>query len=199
MGQAKRRKQELKEHLLLQADWWTFSPSEWERALVDELLDMPAYPVPRMDEADMAAMKMAPNQCHANTRWYEKNDPNARSKAVSGWWMKNTDFVLHSVMKDGDQYFCVTPGDQGEDEIIFIPDPNIVWVERGANCAAIRNGEEVGVGVRRFPALTIGLFQMMRYRLFIGMDPDQAQYFSDEEMDALMRQHLTAEEMKELR
>lgn len=196
MGQAKRRKGALKEQLLLHADWWTFAPTDWEGILVRQLLDLPAFVIPRMDEKDLAAMKMAPNQCHANVRWYERNDPTGQSRAISGWWVRQCDFVLHSVLTNGTDYFCITPGEPGEREIVFIPDPDIVWAESGGNCAALRNGQEIGVGVRRFPALTIAMQEMVRYRLCIGMDPDQAQYFSDEELDALTRQHLTADERK---
>lgn len=194
MGQAKQRKEELKQRLLMNADWWTFPASEWEAALAEEILKLPAYAVPRADGADLSAMKMAPNQCHANSLWYARNDPDGQSRAVSGWLVQGFDFTLHSVVESEDQLFCVTPGEPGETEICFVPDPKIEWVERGGHSAAIRNGEEIGIGVRRFPAYTVALHQMIRYRLFIGMDPDQAQYFSSEELDGLMRQHLTADE-----
>jgi len=143
-------------------------------------------------------MKMSRNQCHANSLWYVRNDPNGESRAIPGWLVQGFDFTLHSVVESGDDLFCVTPGEPDETEIFFIPDPKIEWIETGANCSAVRNGEEIGVGIRRFPAYTIALHQMIRYRLFVGMDPDQAQYFSAEELDALMRQHLTAKERKML-
>lgn len=178
MGESKRRREELRQRLLTQADGWTFAPTRWEATLVEELLDQPAFLVPRMPAEDIAWMRMPANECHANTRWYKKNDPTGQSKSVTGWWLQGLDFVLHSVLGNGGQYMCITPTADGETTLSFVPDPKIEWVETGEVYTARRNGQLIGMGVRRFPAFTIAQHKTVRARLLAGMDPYRAIEFS---------------------
>ncbi|KTE02517.1 hypothetical protein ATE68_06745 [Sphingopyxis sp. H038] len=194
MGEANRRKILLRERLLEQVDGWTFPPSPWERALVTEVAVLPAFRARRMPAKDLEWMRMPANHCHANTRWYEANDWTHRSKAVVGWWIQGADLILHSVLTNGHEYMCITPSSPGETEIIFIPDPKIEWIESDGQLAAKRNGQIIGLGIRRYPELTIAMHETMRVRLEQGMDPDRASEFSHEEREDMMRTYLSPEE-----
>lgn len=198
MGEAKLRREQMRAIMLAQADNWSRPASAWEADLVAELLDMPVVHVPRLSAEDIAWMGMPPNECHANTRWYEANDPTGQAKAVSGWWVQGLDFVLHSVLGNKGQYRCITPSRGGETELFFIPDPKIAWVERGERLAPLRNGQEVGLGVRRFPAFTTALNDIVRQRLVSGINPYQAMQFTPDEMDRLKRDYLSSADLASL-
>lgn len=198
MGEAKQRREKLRASMLAQADDWSRPPSAWEAELVEELLDMPAVRVPRLPATDITWMGMPANECHANTRWYERNDRTGQAKSVSGWWLQGLDFVLHSVLGNQGQYRCITPSAGGETEIIFIADPKIEWVETGDVYSPRRNGQFVGLGVRRFPAFTRALNETVRARLLAGMDPYRALEFSQVEMDDLKAQYLSAKDIASL-
>lgn len=173
-------------------------PSAWEAALVEELLDENVECVPRVSPEDLAWMRMPANHCHQNCWWYEANDPTGRSRAVTGWWLQGLDFVLHSVMEADGRYFCITPSMAQESEIYFIPDPELKWIREPDRIAVMRNGGEVDLGVRRFPAFTIAWNEMLRDRLLAGVHPYRAMTFSREEMLELRRLHMTAEEIASL-
>lgn len=194
MGEAKRRKISLRERLLEQFDGWTFPPSPWERALVMEVAALPAFRARRMPAKDLEWMGMPANHCHANVRWYEANDWTHESKAVVGWWVQGSDLILHSVLTNGHEYMCITPSSLGETEIIFIPDAGIEWIESDGQLAAKRNGQIIGLGIRRYPELTIAMHETMRARLEDGIDPHRASEFSPEEREELMRIHLSPED-----
>lgn len=189
-----RRAEDLRAYLLWQADGWTFPPSEWETQIIGELHAMQGYRIARLPETDLAELELQPNKCHENARWCEKNDPKGKTKAVAGWWLQGMEFVLHSVVFHDGDYCCVTPSSLGDSEIIFYPDPLIEWAEEEGRLAAIRNGQLVGLGVRRFPAFTIAQHELVRMRLRIGMAPDRAMMFSRKELERLLERHLSPEE-----
>lgn len=199
MGEAKRRREQLRATMLEQSEFWAGPDSEWETALVEELLDMKVERVPRMAAEDIAWMRMPANACHANTRFYEANDPTGQGKSVTGWWLQGLDFVLHSVLGNNGQYCCITPSAGGETEIFFVPDPNISWIETGDVYSPVRNGQIIGLGVRRFPAFTRAMNDAVSTRLLAGMDPYRAMEFSQEEMALLQAKHLTPDQIAELR
>lgn len=194
MGEAKHKLKKLRDGLLWQAESWCFAPSAWERELVEEILCLHVHNVPRLPIKDIEWMGMPPGECHSNTRWYERNDPTKQSKSVTGWWLSGTDFILHSVLGCESQYMCITPTARGETEIQFFPDPQIQWVEIDNRIAAFRNSQEIGIGVRRFPAFTIAQNEVMRTRLLSGMNPHHASEFSPNEMNALLLENLTPDE-----
>lgn len=194
MEEAKRRADELRAYLLWQADEWTFPPSEWEAQIIGELQTMQGYRIPRLPGTDMTELELQPNECHANARWCEQNDVRGGTKAIAGWWLQGMEFVLHSVVSYDGELCCVTPSSLGENEIIFYPDPLIEWGEQDGRFAAVRNGRNIGLGVRRFPAFTIAQHELVRMRLKIGMTPDQAMMFSRKEIERLLERHLSPEE-----
>lgn len=188
------RARELQDYLLWQADGWSFPPSEWEARIIEDLHAMQGYRIPRLPDAELIELGLQPNKCHENARWCEQNDVRGGTKAVAGWWLQGMEFVLHSVVSYGGELCCVTPSRLGESEINFYPDPHIEWIERDGELAAMRNGEIVGLGVRRFPAFTIAQHELVRMRLAIGMEPDQAMTFSRNELERLLERHLSPEE-----
>ncbi|AMG75538.1 Uncharacterized protein SGRAN_3195 [Sphingopyxis granuli] len=194
MGEAKLRREAMRKRLFEQVEGWTFPPSPWEKALFEEVVALPAFRARRMPAEDLAWMRMPANHCHANARWYEANDWTGQSRAVVGWWVQGSDLVLHSLLTNGHEYMCITPSSLEETEIIFIPDPQIEWIEGDGQLSAKRNGQLIGLGIRRYPALTIAMHEIMRSRLERGMDPHSASEFSPDELEHLMREHLSSEE-----
>lgn len=184
----------LREELLFEADGWTFPPSEWEAQIVRELHDMQGYAIPRLPDAELQELELQPNACHANALWCERNDVRGGTKAVTGWWLQGMEFILHSVVHYGGDYCCVTPSRRGDSELLFYPDPLIEWVDGDGTRVAMRNGQAIGLGVRRFPAFTIAQRELVRMRLRIGMTPDQASTFSRREIERLLARHLAPEE-----
>ncbi|MER8417908.1 hypothetical protein [Mesorhizobium sp. M1329] len=198
MGEARRRREEIRGHLLAQVNEWSFPPTPWEAAVVAELLDREFRHVERLSDQELQYMRMPSNECHANARWFEKNDPTRQAKSVTGWWVQGLNFVLHSVLSNGKDYRCITPSIGDERNIPFIPDIAITWIETGEVYSATRNGQLIGVGVRRFPALTIAQNAIIRSRLLAGYDPYRAGEFTAQEMRILRDAHLTVSEIQEL-
>jgi hypothetical protein len=137
-------------------------------------------------------MKRRPNQCHANVRWYVGNDPEGLSQAVSGWKVSETrtDYVLHSVVLQDGVYMCVTPDPDDQSSFSFIPDDQIVWGEGGDVFVPTRDGHEIGVGVRRYPALTQGLNALFRDKLDRGLAIRDAMTIAPDEWRALVQAHV---------
>lgn len=199
MGEAKRRRAEERQHLLDMIDAWSFPPSDWEAALVLEISELPVFLVPRLDAATLSAMNVHQNQCHANVRRYVRSDESGASRWIAGWWINGSDLVFHSVVEIDGQLICITPSPEGEAEIPFIPDPTIEWTEEGEYGAAYRNEREIGIGIRRFPALTIAMYQMARERLLAGMDARKAAELSDADIEGLQRAHMSSNELASIR
>jgi hypothetical protein len=195
MGEAKHKLKKLRDGMLLHAEGWCFAPSAWESELVKEILRLPVYSVLRMPIEDLKWMRMQPNECHSNTLFYEQKDPTKQSKSITGWWLQGTEFILHSVVGCEGQFRCITPSASGETEIQFYPDSKIQWIEADNRTAAFRNGEEIGNGVRRFPAFTIAQNTIILNRLLSGMNPHHASEFSRDEMNALLLEYLTPDEL----
>lgn len=191
MGQAKRRREELRLAMLEKGKDWDFPPSQWEADVCSELKEEDVIVVPRVPPDQIAWMRMPANQCHANVRWYVENDPQKSSRAVVGWWVQWPNFVLHSVVAEAGNFFCITPSSFYETEIPFIPDPKISWIADGGVFSAMRNGQKIGPGVRKFPAFAIAQNAIVRERLLRGGDPIRACDFSEEEMENLKQRYIS--------
>jgi hypothetical protein len=190
MGQARVRREALRQKMLNKSKEWDFPPSPWEAAVCAELREEDVVVIHRAPAEQLAWARMPVNECHANARWYAKNDPSGKARAVAGWWVQWPNFVLHSVIEIEGALICITPSPFCEAEIPFIPDPKISWMEHGEVYSAIRNGQVVGPGVRVFPAFTMAQNAIVRERLLAGGDPLKAGDFSEAEMDELKRQHI---------
>ncbi len=189
MGEAKRKREALRRMMLEKGSEWDFPASDWEADLCAELEALPVLIVPRAPADQLASTKMKANECHTNTFWYVGNDPNKISCAVTGWWVQEPCYVLHSVIEQDGRLICITPSAFGETEIPFVPDPKISWQIEGDVRHAMRNGIEIGPGIRKFPALTMAINSIVRERLLAGANPFQAGNFSDEEVAELKRKH----------
>lgn len=190
MGQAKLRREALRQILLEKGKTWDFPPSPWEAAVCADLREQTVLIVPRASEDQLTWSRMPSNHCHANVDWYVKNDPSQKARAVTGWWVQWPNFVLHSVIEVDNRQICITPTPLKETEIPFIPDPQISWIRDGEVYSAIRDGKIIGPGVRAFPAFTMAQNMIVRERLLAGVDPFEACKFTDKEMEELKQRHI---------
>lgn len=190
MGQAKARREALRQIMLEQGKEWDFPPSPWEARICSEFREQDILIVPRASADQLAAARMPANECHGNARWYAQNDPSGKARSVTGWWVQWPDFVLHSVIETDGQLICITPTQLGEIDIPFIPDPKLTWVEDGGVYSAVRDGEIVGPGVRVYPTFTMAKNAIVRERLLAGGDPIKAMDFSDEKIEQLKQQYI---------
>ena len=176
MGEAKRRREALRDSLLRTGELWTFPETDWERDLARELGRRPVLRVPRAPDSWLEYPRMVPQQCHANASFMARSDP--EYEHVTGWWPQGGNFALHSVVRHRGQLVCVTPirsADFGmPDHVEFIPDPRIEWRQDCEDHQAYRDGVRLGVGVRTDPAETMRLIALVRERLLAGMDPQRA-------------------------
>ena len=74
MGQAKVRREALRQELLKNSKEWDFATSLWEAALCAELREGAVVVVPRAPPEQLAWSRMPAQECHAIARWYAKND-----------------------------------------------------------------------------------------------------------------------------
>lgn len=192
MGQAKVRREALRQRMLDQGKRWDFPPSPWEAAVCADLREREeeVVIVRRASAEELAWARMPANECHTNARWYAQNDPTGKARAVTGWWVQWPAFVLHSVVEIEGVLICLTPSPMHETEIPFIPDPRITWIEDGQHYSAVRDGKVIGVGVRVFPAFTMAQGAVVQERLLSGINPLTAGNFTDEEMDELKRKYI---------
>lgn len=190
MGEAKRRKEALRQRMLAEGEKWDFEPSQWEEAVCVELRGEIPKLVLRIPADRLAWMRMPAGKCHENARWYAKNDQSNKARAVAGWWVQWPDFVLHSVVEVDGRLLCVTPTPDHEIEFLFISDPKITWIKDGKVYSPIRDGRVIGPGLRAFPRFTMARNAIVRERLLAGVDPFSAIEFSDEEMEELKREHI---------
>jgi hypothetical protein len=191
MGQAKVRREALRQKMLSQLEKWVFPPTPWEVAVCADLKEDDVVLVRRLPPEQLAWARMPVNECHANARWYAKNDPAGRARAVTGWWVQWPNFVLHSVVEMDGALICMTPSLDHEAEFPFIPDPKITWVEDGQYYSAVRNDGVIGIGVRAFPAFTFAQTAIVRERLLAGMDPLKVGDFTDDELQELKRRYIS--------
>jgi hypothetical protein len=164
---------------------WNFPPSPWEAAICAELRNQIPQAVPVAPADQLALMGMRANECHANARWYAKNDPAGKIRFITGWWVQWPNFVLHSVIEQDGQLICITPNAFGETAIQFIADPTIGWVEDGEVYSAIRDGRVIGVGVRAVPEFTVAQTKLVCELLVAGVNPFNACDMADEKLKEL--------------
>jgi hypothetical protein len=193
MGQAKARINAIKKKSLEMAAEWDFPPSQWEADVCEELRLADKLIVPRVPEDQLNWMRMKLNKCHANTRWYEANDPTHASRSLSGWWVQWPDFVLHSVIDRNGELFCITPSHYKETEFLFIPDHNIKWDEVAGEYIPTKNGQVIKYGVRLFPEFTMARIAVVRERINAGIDPRKAAELSIAEIDEMKRKFTNIE------
>lgn len=175
MGEAKRKLEKVRASFIAELDNWSFSPTEWESRTVAEIQALPVIKVMRYPDDALEYMRMPPRECHKNARFMQDNDPNGRLKQVTGWWMQDGNYVLHSVVDQYGDYVCVTPAPlHPENPFDFIPDEKIEWRDEGDFRVAYRDGVKIGPGVRSNPTKAIADLEEIRSRLLSGMNPYEA-------------------------
>jgi hypothetical protein len=176
VGEAKRRREEMRATFLKFSERWSFPASDWEAAAIAEVERLPVVRAFRVPAEQIAYMRMPAQECHTNCRWYEENDPEGKVRAAVGWLPQPGVFVLHSVVERGGKLMCITPNAfVGGDTLDFIPDAKIQWREgEGGVRHFTRDGQDIGPGIRKDPARTIADNERVRRNLLSGMDPLQA-------------------------
>jgi hypothetical protein len=92
--------------MLDESKGWDFPASPWEAAVCADLREEDVVMIRRASPDQLAWARMPANECHANARWYAKNDPTGKARAVSGWWVQWPNFVLHSVVEIEGALIC---------------------------------------------------------------------------------------------
>lgn len=175
MGEAKQKIEHLKALVLNQIERWNFPQSAAEADAVREIERLPIIKVWRYPKAQLAYMRMQPNQCHANARFMQDNDPEGKCKQLTGYLLQQGNYVLHSVVERDGDVFCVTPIlIDDPDEFQFIPDPDIEWRDEEDTRVAYRKGVEVQPGFRSDPGETIRISAIIKERIEAGMHPMKA-------------------------
>jgi hypothetical protein len=175
VGDAKKKLESVRKAFLAGLEEWAFQPTEWEAQTVAEIQDLPMVKVHRYPNDALAYMRMPAQHCHKNAEFMEKNDPTGRTRHVTGWWLNEGSYVLHSVIHYDGQYACVTPAPAERDNTFdFVPDSKIEWQEEGEYRAAYRDGVGIGKGVRIKPAETLKELEIIRQRLLSGINPYEA-------------------------
>jgi len=178
MGEAKRKLEAVRAELLAELDKWSFPATDWELNTVAEIKLLPVVKVHRGSDEELTWMRMKPRQCHANAHFMEEHDPERRSRRITGWWPQDGNYVLHSIVDQHGQLFCVTPAPfHRENPFDFIPDPKIEWREDGDHFTAYRDGMPVGPGVRSDPVKATADTAELRARLLSGMNPYSAMQY----------------------
>lgn len=175
MGQAKLKIEIFRKSVLSELENWVFDPTVWETRTVAEIQILPIVTVERAPNKTLEFMRMLPRQCHKNAKFMETNDPNGRMKHITGWWIQDDKYVLHSVVYHDGQYSCVTPALHERDSSFhFVPDFEIEWRDVGEYEVPYRNDVEIGPGIRTNPAKTLADIENIKRRLLSGMNPYDA-------------------------
>ena len=151
---------------------WLFPITEWEVQTVAEISALPTVRVTRCPDDLLEHMQMTPRLCHANARFMQENDPDKRLKQVTGWWLQDGQYLLHSVVDRYGTLVCVTPVPLHDERTFdFIPDAKIEWRDEGNHRNAYRDGVEIGPGVRSNPEETIKELKGLKDRILAGENP----------------------------
>jgi hypothetical protein len=103
------------------------------------------------------------------------NDQEGRSKRLTGWWVQDGNYVLHSIINQLGNYICVTPTHlQTENPFDFIFDEKIEWREEGEVHEAHRDGVRINNGLRSDPQQALAELEKIREKLLAGDDPYKA-------------------------
>ena len=104
----------------------------------------------------------------------EDNCPVEQTHQVLGWWFNKDEnvYVLHSVIRQGDNMICVTPSPyDAENPFHFIPDEKIEMRKDDDEFIFSRNGQSIDAGVRKNSGTTLQEMTALRRDLESGCDP----------------------------
>lgn len=175
MGEAKRKREALRATLIKSCDEWLFPPSKQEAEIASEISQLPVEMVERASDWQLRRIGMEPRKCHSNARFMAENDPTKQTKQVFGWLVQGGgNFVLHSVIKQRDHLFCVTPSPfNPENPFPFVPDAAIEVREEDGG-VFYRKGLRIEAVVRSNPEVTIRRCLENRKRLEAWGNPYDA-------------------------
>lgn len=145
---------EVDELILRDASLFAFPVTEQEKLAYAEVVCLPRVIVTRPPKDQLLAAGMVPYDCHTNCSTQEANDPSKLSRHVFGWMVCDADLILHSVVKMGGQWLCLTPQlVELASRFEFIPDAHIEWREAddGVSLVAYRNGTRLPEALRKDP------------------------------------------------
>lgn len=186
MGQARARQQQrlqaMRDAVLFQSERWAKPGSaleaEWHREVSagnHELV------VTQRREALIRGGMIA-NDCHVNCSSQERNDPTGAAKHVVGWWQQGDCYVLHSVIEQNGDLYCITPQHFDVPAFMFVRDKKLQWVPLGEDRVLRREGHEPMVGLRKDPARFIESHRKLTQKLSEGLDVLEAMEAVDAEL-----------------
>ena len=175
MGEAKRKREALRATLIKNIEEWSFPATEWEAEMVSEISRLPVVMVMRAPDKQLEWGRMKERECHANARFMAENDPEKQTTQGLGWWPQEGNFVLHSVIQQGEHLICVTPSPFNPDNPFpFVPDAEIEAREEDDHLVYYRKDQRIGPGLRSDPEKAIRLGLETRKRLEAGGNPYDA-------------------------
>ncbi len=145
---------EIDELILRNAALFASPITEWEKQAYTEVISLPRVIVTRPPKDQLLAAGMVPYDCHTNCFTQEANDPTKMSRHVFGWMICDADLILHSVVKMGTEWLCLTPQLVGlASRFEFIPDPLIEWrdADDGVSRVPYRRGAQLPDALRKHP------------------------------------------------
>ncbi|MER8675338.1 hypothetical protein [Mesorhizobium sp. M0037] len=122
-----------------------FPPSKIEAATYEEVSALPRVVVSRPPAEELLATGFVPYDCHRNCGEQAANDPDGKSRQVTGWLPHGEDLILHSVAIIENQWICLTPQlVPAPNRFEFIPD----LILSGAMQMAAPPGQHSVMGMR---------------------------------------------------
>lgn len=176
---------ELEEFVLMNIEAMAYCPTAWEAQVLQEILTLPQVTVSRPPEHQLLNAGMTPHNCHENCSEQEANDPERQHRHVTGWYLYESDLILHSVVEARGQWYCLTPQlVPAKPRFQFIPDSSIEWIGDTASGIneAYRHGVKLPFALRRFPEDHI----RMRDRFYILVSKGLSLLDARREVDATL-------------
>ncbi|RVT40195.1 hypothetical protein [Sphingobium algorifonticola] len=155
--------------VLLELEQLAMPETPEEQLLVEEILALRFYDVSSVPDAEMAAQRMQPQQCHNNAAAFAARDPSGQSRPVAGWLRRGGLFLFHSVVLSQSRLRCVTPHDHAL-PLAFAPDPEIEWLDVDDRKIARRRGSAVPYVVRVDPQAIIARARKAKQALLDGSE-----------------------------
>jgi len=167
----------VEELILRNVEAFAAPATEWEQQAYNEVIALPRVVVTRPPKDELLAADMVPYHCHSNCATQEANDPSGSSRHVFGWMVLGEDLILHSVVKMGSQWLCLTPQTvELSSRFDFIPDPLIEWrdADDGVSLVAYRHGKELPETLRKDPEHHIRMHSELLKQIASGLSVVEA-------------------------
>ena len=156
---------------------WLKVPTDEEAQLAQEVSSFPILVVPKASPLMMNRMQMKAGECHFNCHFYVINDPQKKSKQITGWLYSPAHggtYCSHSVVDLSGDMTCLTPDLFGDEAIEFVPDTKIELTFTGNVGLVVRNGKPFSPTIRNEPEKAMAYYLKIKERLLSGIDPYDA-------------------------